>query len=66
VENRLAPVDRRKAVLRPAEDWFRKSFVAGSFKKPPFNEFRMNGMILIVKEKRIFFFSVVEFSKYFV
>jgi hypothetical protein len=49
VQNRLASADAREAVLKTMEDWVNKGFVAGPFKEPPLDGFRVNGMIAIIK-----------------
>ncbi len=49
VQNKLASADARKAVLKTMEDWIGKGFVAGPFKEPPLDSFRVNGMIAIIK-----------------
>jgi hypothetical protein len=49
VPNKLMTTDARAAVLKTIEDWIKKGFVAGPFKKPPLDNFRVNGMIAIIK-----------------
>jgi hypothetical protein len=49
VSNRLASDEARQAVLKTVEEWIRKGFVAGPFKEPPLENFRVNGMIAIIK-----------------
>jgi hypothetical protein len=49
VQNKLASVEARIAVLKTMEDSIRKAFVAGPFKEPPLDDFRVNGMIAIIK-----------------
>jgi hypothetical protein len=49
VPNKLMTADARAAVLKTIEDWIRKGFVAGPFKEPPLDNFRVNGMIAIIK-----------------
>jgi hypothetical protein len=49
VANRLASADASTAVLKTVEDWIKKGFVAGPFKEPPLDNFRVNGMIAIIK-----------------
>ncbi len=54
VENRLSTSVAKLAVLKTVEDWIKKGFVAGPFKEPPVDNFRVNGMIAIIKGKRYF------------
>jgi hypothetical protein len=49
VQNKLASADAREAVLKTMKDWVSKGFVAGPFKEPPLDDFRVNGMIVIIK-----------------
>ncbi len=49
VQNKLASADAREAVLKTMKDWVSKGFVAGPFKEPPLDDFRVNGMIAIIK-----------------
>jgi hypothetical protein len=51
VQNKLASADAREAVLKTMEDWISKGFVAGPFKEPPLDSFRVNRMIAIIKGK---------------
>jgi hypothetical protein len=49
VQNKLASADARVAVLKTMKEWVSKGFVAGPFKEPPLDDFRVNGMIAIIK-----------------
>jgi hypothetical protein len=49
VSNRLASDEARQAVLKTVGEWINKGFVAGPFKEPPLDNFRVNGMIAIIK-----------------
>jgi hypothetical protein len=49
VQNKLASADAREAVLKTMKEWVSKGFVAGPFKEPPLDDFRVNGMIAIIK-----------------
>jgi hypothetical protein len=49
VLNKLTTTDARTAVLKTIEDWIKKGFVAGPFKEPPLDDFRVNGLIAIIK-----------------
>ncbi len=49
VQNKLASADAREAVLETMKNWVSKGFVAGPFKEPPLDDFRVNGMIAIIK-----------------
>ncbi len=49
MQNKLASADAREAVLKTMRDWVSKGFVAGPFKEPPLDDFRVNGMIAIIK-----------------
>jgi hypothetical protein len=49
VQNKLASADARDAVLKTMREWVSKGFVAGPFKEPPLDDFRVNGMIAIIK-----------------
>ncbi len=49
VQNKLASADAQKAVLKTMKEWVSKGFVAGPFKEPPLDDFRVNGMIAIIK-----------------
>ncbi len=49
VPNKLTSTDARAAVLKTIEDWIKKGFVAGPFKEPPLDDFRVNRMIAIIK-----------------
>jgi hypothetical protein len=49
VQNKLASADAREAVLKTMREWVSKGFVAGPFKEPPLDDFRVNGMIAIIK-----------------
>ncbi len=51
VSNRLASDEARQAVLKTVGEWINKGFVAGPFKEPPLDNFRVNGMIAIIKGK---------------
>jgi hypothetical protein len=53
-ENRLASDVAKHAVLKTVEEWIRKGFVAGPFKEPQLDNFRVNGMIAIIKGKHYF------------
>ncbi len=55
VENRLSTSVAKLAVLRTVKEWIIKGFVAGPFKEPPVDNFRVNGIIAIIKGKRYFF-----------
>jgi hypothetical protein len=54
VENRLSSGVAKQAVLKTVDEWIRKGFVAGPFKDPPLDNFRVNGMIAIIKGKHNF------------
>ncbi len=54
VENRLSTSVAKLAVLKTVEEWIKKGLVAGPFKEPPLDNFRVNGMIAIIKGKRYF------------
>ncbi len=54
VENRLSTSVAKLAVLKTVEEWIIKGFVAGPFKEPPVDNFRVNGMIAIIKGMRYF------------
>jgi hypothetical protein len=56
VENRLLTSVAKLAVLKTVNKWILKGFVAGPFKEPPLDNFRVNGMIAIIKGKRYFVF----------
>jgi predicted metal-dependent enzyme (double-stranded beta helix superfamily) len=56
VENRLSTSVAKLAVLKTVKEWIVKGFVAGPFKEPPVDNFRVNGMIAIIKGKRYLFF----------
>jgi hypothetical protein len=49
VQNKLTSVEARAAVLKTMGDWIKKGFVADPFKEPPLDDFRVNGMIAIIK-----------------
>jgi hypothetical protein len=49
VQNKLVSADAREAVLKTMREWVSKGFVAGPFKEPPLDDFRVNGMIAIIK-----------------
>jgi hypothetical protein len=49
VPNKPMTLDARAAILKMIEDWVKKGFVAGPFKEPPLDNFRVNGMIAIIK-----------------
>jgi hypothetical protein len=49
VPNKPMTLDARAAVLKTIEDWIKKGFVAGPFREPPLDNFRVNGMIAIIK-----------------
>jgi hypothetical protein len=49
VENKLASNEARSAVLKTVGDWISKGYVAGPFKEPPLDNFRVNGLIAIIK-----------------
>jgi hypothetical protein len=49
VQNKPMTTDARTAVLKTIEDWIKKGFVAGPFREPPLDNFRVNGMIAIIK-----------------
>jgi hypothetical protein len=49
VENRLTAGSSYPALLKVMEDWLEKGFIAGPFKEPPLDHFRVNGMIAITK-----------------
>jgi hypothetical protein len=49
VSNRLPSDEARLAVLKTVGEWIVKGFVAGPFKEPPLDNFRVNGMIAIIK-----------------
>jgi hypothetical protein len=49
VENKLATGEARSAVLKTVGDWISKGYVAGPFKEPPLDDFRVNGLIAIIK-----------------
>jgi hypothetical protein len=51
VSNRLPSNEARLAVLKTVGEWIIKGFVAGPFKEPPLDHFRVNGMIAIIKGK---------------
>jgi hypothetical protein len=51
VSNRLPSDEARLAVLKTVGEWIIKGFVAGPFKEPPLDNFRVNGMIAIIKGK---------------
>jgi hypothetical protein len=54
VENRPSTSVAKLAVLKTVVGWIKKGFVAGPFKEPPVDNFRVNGMIAIIKGKRFF------------
>jgi hypothetical protein len=71
VSNRLPSDEARLAVLKTVGEWIIKGFVAGPFKEPPLDNFRVNGMIAIIKGKhyhikntylKVFFFSLSSLS----
>ncbi len=49
VENRLTSDVALSAVLKTVGDWINKGYVAGPFKEPPLDNFRVNGLIAIIK-----------------
>jgi hypothetical protein len=49
VPNKPMTLDARAAILKTIEDWVKKGFVAGPFREPPLDNFRVNGMIAIIK-----------------
>jgi hypothetical protein len=57
VENRLSTSVAKLAVLKTVKEWIVKGYVAGPFKEPPVDNFRVNGMIAIIKGKRYLFSS---------
>jgi hypothetical protein len=70
VSNRLPSNEARLAVLKTVKEWIIKGFVAGPFKEPSLDHFRVNGMIAIIKGKhyqqkcrlkRFFFLSLFSF-----
>jgi hypothetical protein len=68
VENRLSTSVAKLAVLKTVKEWILKGFVAGPFKEPPVDNFRVNGMIAIIKGKRyffsLFFTSIIQTSDF--
>jgi hypothetical protein len=49
VENKIPGEKGTAAVLKTVKEWIEKGFVAGPFKEPPLDGFRVNGMIAINK-----------------
>jgi hypothetical protein len=49
MENRLTAGSSYPALLKVMEDWLEKGFIAGPFKEPLLDNFRVNGMIAITK-----------------
>jgi hypothetical protein len=51
VENRLSTGVAKLAGLKTVVGRIKKGLVAGTFKVPPVDSFRVNGMIAIIKRK---------------
>jgi hypothetical protein len=53
VGNKVPSAEANEAVLNTVSDWIKEGFVAGPFRQPPLDDFRVNGMIAIVKGKKV-------------
>jgi hypothetical protein len=53
VGNKIPSGEANVAVMKTVADWIKAGFVAGPFKQPPLNNFRVNGMIAIVKGPKV-------------
>jgi hypothetical protein len=53
VGNKIPSSEANSAVLETVANWINEGFVAGPFKQPPLDNFRVNGMIAIVKGPKV-------------
>ncbi len=53
VGNKIPSTEANSAVLETVANWINEGFVAGPFKQPPLDNFRVNGMIAIVKGPKV-------------
>jgi hypothetical protein len=53
VSNKIPSDEANTVILDTVADWINAGFVAGPFKQPPLDNFRVNGMIAIVKGPKV-------------
>jgi hypothetical protein len=53
VSNKIPTGEANSAILNTVADWINAGFVAGPFRQPPLDNFRVNGMIAIVKGHKV-------------
>jgi hypothetical protein len=53
VKNKIPSSEANGAVLETVANWVKEGFVAGPFRQPPLDNFRVNGMIAIIKGQKV-------------
>jgi hypothetical protein len=53
VKNKIPSSEANEAVLETVANWVKEGFVAGPFRQPPLDNFRVNGMIAIIKGQKV-------------